>query len=368
LHSFEDYRRASRRYLPKMIFDYIEGGAGREACNARNVDAFEKCVLAPRRLIDVAKRDTTIGLFGRRWPVPFAIAPMGLAGAVRPGGDLILAGAAHRAGIPFCLSTAATSTVEEVRRVSDGEIWFQLYVVERSLADQLITRAKNAGCETLILTVDVPVNGERLRDARSGFGLPFRYTPRILWDAAMHPRWSLRLLTGGPPQLAHFRSKEAGSADSQAALMRRQMDASFAWNDLARLRDRWKGKLLVKGVLRADDARRCELMGIDGVIVSNHGGRQLDQSPAALQATKSVAAAVSCPVLMDSGIRSGSDVLCALAHGAAAALVGRPMLHALAAHGADGVSELIALFRRQLDTAMALAGCADLSDVDQLMI
>lgn len=365
-HSSDDLRKLARSALPKMVFDYIEGGAGDENCCARNMASFAQATIAPRRLTDVAARDLSVSPFGRRWAHPFAVAPMGLTGAIRPGGDLILARQAAIAGVPYCLSTASTSSIEEVRAVSDGDVWFQLYVVERSLADSLVERARAADCGTLVLTVDVAVNGDRRRDARSGFGLPFRYTPRIVADAACHPAWATRQLLGGMPQLAHFRATGAQSADAQAALLHRQMDATFGWDDLRRLRDMWKGRLIVKGIMRSDDAITCESIGVDGIVVSNHGGRQFEQSPSALSALEQIAPEVQFPVLMDGGIRSGADVLTALSRGASGALIGRPLLYALAAGGEAAVAQALAMFRRQFDTAMALSGCATVADIASL--
>jgi len=359
-HDFTDVRHAARRALPRMVFDYLEGGAGSEAAIARNEAAFREATLPARRLVDVSERDQTIKLFGSLWKSPFAVAPMGLNGVCRPGGDIILAKAAARAGVPFVLSTASTSTVEEVTAASQGEVWFQLYVLNREAARTLAKRAWVAGCRTLVLTIDVAVNGDRPRDRRSGFGVPFRYTPRIVADAALHPAWTVRQLWHGLPELAHFKAQGtdvASDTAAQAQLMQRKMDASFDWEALARLRDEWPGNLLVKGILRSDDALLCAQHGVDGIIVSNHGGRQLEQSIAALHALDAVASAVRLPVLMDGGVRSGADVLVALARGASGVLIGRPFGYALAAGGAEGVDAIFAMLHRQLDTAQALAGC-----------
>jgi (S)-mandelate dehydrogenase len=293
---------------------------------------------------------------------------MGLNGVCRPEGDILLARAAARAGVPFVLSTASTNTVEDVVAAGDGEVWFQLYVLDRVAADTLVTRAWQAGCRTLVLTVDVAVNGERLRDKRSGFGVPYRYTPRVLADAMAHPSWTLRQLWHGLPELVHFRAGDgSGSVEAQAALMQRRMDASFDWDALARLRDRWPGTLVIKGILRGDDATTCAGLGVDGIIVSNHGGRQLDQSEATLDALRAVAPAVNVPVLLDGGIRCGSDVLVALARGARGVLVGRPFLYALAAGGEAGVDAMFALLREQVDTALALSGCARAAEAGTLL-
>jgi len=368
-HCYADVRRAARRALPHMVFDYIDGGAGGEAALDRNQAAFRDATLPARRLVDVSDRDQTVTPFGSTWQSPFAVAPMGLTGVCRPDGDIILAKAAARAGVPFVLSTASTSTVEEVVAASRGEVWFQLYVLNPEAARRLAVRAWNAGCRTLVLTVDVAVNGERLRDRRNGFGVPLRYSPRLIADAARHPAWTIRQLRHGLPELAHFRAEDGSGADAvaaQAALMQRKMDAGFDWGGLAQLRAEWPGTLLVKGILRSDAAATCARLGVDGVIVSNHGGRQLEQSIAALHAVDAVVSAVDVPVLMDGGVRSGADALVALARGARGVLIGRPFLYALAAGGSEGVDAMFAMLRRQFDTAQALAGCprADRAQAD----
>ncbi|MCI4592378.1 alpha-hydroxy-acid oxidizing protein [Sphingobium sp. BYY-5] len=355
LFTIEDYRREARRRLPHMVFDYLEGGAGDERGLERNIAAFSRTLLQPRRLVDVSLRNQSVAPFGHPWASPFAIAPMGLNSAIWPGGDLILARAAARAGIPFCLSTAANATVEEIAAATDGELWFQLYVVQRSLADQLVRRAEAAGCTTLVLTVDVATNGDRIRDKRSGFGIPFHYSPRIIWDAATHPRWSVAQLMHGFPQLAHF-AGGSNDIEAQAALMSRQMDASFDWDALSRLRDLWKGTLLVKGIMRSDDAAQCEARGVDGLIVSNHGGRQLEDVPATIDILPSIRSACTIPLLIDSGVRSGADVIKALAKGAAGALIGRPLLYGLAGGGTGGVDAVLQIIRQQVDNTLALVG------------
>jgi len=365
LITLDDYRDAARRRLPRIVFDYLEGGAGSERGLSRNREAFARTRLLPDRLTDVSQRRQAIAPFGRPWESPFAVAPMGLTGVVRPQGDLILARAAARAGIPFCLSTAATSTIEAVRRASDGELWFQLYVVQRALADRLVARAREAGCTTLVLTVDVAVNGDRVRDRRNGFGVPLRMTPRILLDGARHPVWSLRQVRQGFPQLAHFVAAGDGDVEAQAALMARQMDASFDWAALARLRDDWRGTLIVKGIVSAEDARHCERLGVDGVVVSNHGGRQLEDAPAPIDLLPAVVDACGLPVLMDSGVRDGADVVKAMAAGAKGVLVGRPLLYALAADGERGVDAVLAMLRRQVDTTLALLGTPDVTRLER---
>jgi (S)-mandelate dehydrogenase len=266
-HSVEDYRSLAARRLPRMVFDYLDGGAESERGLRRNCAAFEDICFEPWRLLDVSQRDLSTEMFGRRQQMPVVIAPTGLNGALWPDGDVLLARAAAKAGIPFALSTASSATIEEVADRAGGDLWFQLYVVQRALAEALTRRALVSGYKTLVLTVDVPVNGKRERDMRNGFAIPFRYSPAAVMDCALHPKWLLRQLRHGLPQLANFAGADASDVNAQAALMSRKMDASFAWDDLKALRDSWPHTLIVKGLLRVDDAARCIDPGADAVVI-----------------------------------------------------------------------------------------------------
>src|SRR6201993_4194375 len=322
----EDYRIRAHRRLPKIIFDYLEGGADDEIGMQHNRAVFERYRLMPRRLVDVSKRDSGIELFGRHQSAPFMIAPTGLNNALWPKGDLLLARAAGRGGIPFVLSTASNASIEEVAAVSKGDLWFQLYIVQRKLAEQMVRRAEAAGYSTLVLTTDVGVNGNRERDLRNNFGLPLRYTLALIYDGVTHLRWSLSFMLNGMPQLANFVTADSSDVEMQAAVMHRQMDASFSWDDFTWLRKLWPRKLLVKGIIRPDDAGRCVAAGADGVILSNHGGRQLDAAVSPLEVLAKSRARLSAPILIDSGYRRGTDVVKALALGATAVLLGRATL------------------------------------------
>ena len=357
-----DYRALAERRLPRAVFDYLEGGAGDERGLRRNREAFDRILFAPRHLLDVSRRDLSTRLFGRQLSSPLVIAPTGLNGALRPDGDRLLARAAQDAGIPFCLSTASTTAIEELAGSVGGDLWFQLYIMHRELARQLVRRAHGAGYSTLVLTVDVAVGGRRPRDMRNGFGVPFRMSPRFALDCALHPAWTLRQLRHGLPQLANMADAAATDVTAQARLMQRQMDASFAWDDLKSLRDDWPRTLLVKGILDPGDVAACFELGVDGVVLSNHGGRQLEDVAAPVD----VLAATDDPgkpLLVDSGIRSGADIAKALASGASAVLVGRAVLYGLAAAGQDGVRDVLRLLREELDNTLALVGCANIADL-----
>jgi (S)-mandelate dehydrogenase len=358
-----DYRELARRRLPRIIFDYLEGGADDEKALLRNRAIFDRLRFKPHRLVDVSKRDLAIELFGVRQAAPLLIAPTGLNGSLWPHGDIALARAAAAAGIPFLLSTASNASIEEVAQASSGDNWFQLYIVERKLAQQMVERAAAAGYSKLVLTTDVGVNGNRERDLRNGFALPLRYTPSLLIDGLTHPRWSLDFVRKGMPQLANFRSAQATDVDSQAAVMNRQMDASFNWSDLAWLRRLWPRELLIKGITTAEDAARSIEEGADGVILSNHGGRQLDDCLSPMQVLVETRARIGQPILIDSGFRRGSDVMKALALGADAVLLGRASLYGLAARGEAGVSHVLELLFAEIDRTLAQIGCRAVSQL-----
>ena len=359
----EDYRILAQRRLPKIIFDYLEGGVDDEIGIKHNRDVFERYRVMPRRLVDVSKRDTGIELFGRHQAAPFMIGPTGLNAALWPKGDILLARAAERAGIPFVLATASNASIEEVAAASKGDLWFQLYIVQRKLAEQMVRRAEAAGYSTLVLTTDVAVNGNRERDLRNNFGLPLHYTPRLIYDGVTHPRWLCGFMLNGMPQFGNFVTADSSGVEMQAAVMHRQMDASFSWDDFNWLRKLWPRKLLVKGIMRPDDAERCVAAGADGVILSNHGGRQLDAAVSPLDILPESRARISAPILVDSGYRRGSDIVKALALGANAVLLGRATLYGLAAAGEAGVDHVLQLLKDEVDRTLAQIGCASASQL-----
>lgn len=359
----QDLRRLAQRRLPRMVFDYLDGAAEDEQTLQANRQSFKQVCLRPRALNDVSTRTQSVQVLGQTWASPLAIAPVGLAGLFWPQGDIAAARAAAQAGIPYVLSTASSSTIEAVAQVG-GNLWFQLYVISRTLADSLVDRALAAGYRTLVLTTDVPVSGRRERDVRNGFSQPMRWRPRTIWDLACHPRWLTQMARHGAPQLANLASQAATDAQTQAALLQRQMDASFNWNDLDHLRQRWPHTLLVKGILHPQDAARAFDVGVDGVIVSNHGGRQLDGAMATIDALPAVVqAAAGRPVLLDGGIRRGVDVIKAMACGAQGVLLGRAPMYGLAAAGQNGVEATIALLMQDIDRVLALMGCHNASDL-----
>lgn len=357
----EDYRELARKRLPRMVFDYLDGGADEEHSLSHNQIALSSIRLTPKRLLDVSSRTLETELFGKQYAAPLAIAPTGLNGLLWPKGDLALARSAAKFNIPFILSTASNSSIETVARCSNGEKWFQLYVVHRKLAQQLVERALNSGYTTLILTTDVAVNGFRERDLRNDFGIPVKYTPKVILDGCLHPRWSMKLLRHGVPELANFKTADVSDTALQAALLSRQMDASFDWQALRWLRELWPHTLLVKGIIHPDDAVRCISEGADGVILSNHGGRQLDTCMAPIETLAQSVAATDKPILIDSGFRRGTDIVKAIAMGAKGVLLGRALLYGLAARGEAGVDHSLSMILADIDRTLANVGCPSTS-------
>jgi (S)-mandelate dehydrogenase len=370
LASVADYRELAKRRLARIAFDYLDLGAEDGAAIARNRAAFDRLLFAPRVLRDVADVDLSATVLGERLALPVVVGPTGLNGLYWPRAEEALARAAHAAGVPFVLSTASTSLIEDVRAACDGALWFQLYVQEdRSIAEDLMRRAWSAGCTVLMLTVDTPVHGTRDHDIRNGFRLPLRATPSLVWDLVQHPGWCLRMLRQrGSPQLVNL-AKSCGMAPDlahQASALSRQMDRRLGWDAVAWLREHWRGKVLIKGILSAADAEQAVRSGVDGIVLSNHGGRQLESVPSPIQMLPEVLVATGgkVEVLVDGGVRRGADVAKARALGASAVLLGRAPLYGLAARGAAGVGEVLALIRDEYATTLRLLGVDSSATLD----
>jgi (S)-mandelate dehydrogenase len=362
--NIEDLRRMAKRHLPRLCFDFIEGGLEDERGIARNESAFERHALVPRYLVDVARRDLSAGLFGRRHALPFGIAPTGLAGLFRRGADLMLAEAAKAADIPFIMSGASTASIEDVAKLAPGHAWYQLYGArDRAVSEDMIRRVRDAGLATLVLTVDVPAASKRERNLRNGFVRPYRLKPSIVLDALRHPAWLADYLRhGGMPYFDNWRpyARPGASADEVSEYLGTQTPSIQTWQDLESYRRLWPGKLVVKGILHIDDARRAAEMGVDGVIVSNHGGRQLDRAPSPLEVLLPITQAVGSrmAVMFDSGVRRGSDIVIARCLGARFVFTGRATLYGCAAGGVKGAKRAIDILRDELDRVMVQIGCA----------
>ncbi len=373
--SIADLRHMAQQRLPRALFDFYDGGAEDETTLRGNRDAFERCRLRPRVLVDVEQVDPSTQLLGAPTALPLAIAPTGAPGFGWPGADVAIAKAAAAMGVPYSLSSSGTTSIEAVAREAPGRLWFQAYVLrDRAYFEDMIRRAEACGYEALMITVDLPVGGKRERDFRNHFSIPFRFTPKNVLDFALHPRWALRVARDGMPQMETLAglAKDAGSsakpsASAIASSVGRNYDASFDWTRLAQVRDLWPRKLIVKGVAHPDDAARLAALGVDAVVVSNHGGRQLDGGAATLDLLPAVVAAVNgrIPVLVDGGVRRGSDVIKALACGAQAVLVGRATLYGAVAAGLPGAQRALAILHDEIERGMRLCGVKQVAQIDR---
>lgn len=360
--NIQDLRRMARRRLPRILFDYIDGGAGDDAgvrCNRAEFGAYR---LRPRYLVDVAERSLATPLWQRRYAVPFGIAPVGLVGLFRRDGELLLARAARDADLPYVLSGVSIATIEDVVRIAPDHTWFQLYPArDPRISLDLVRRASRAGVGVLVLTVDLPVPARRERDLRNGFDFAVRLSPALLLDGIAHPRWALEYLARGglPPFGSWARYAPPGaSARAVAEFVAAQSYATQSWRDVELYRRTWPGRLVLKGIQHPADARRAAELGVDGLIVSNHGGRQLDCLPTAIEVLPEIRAAVGdrLTIMVDGGIRRGSDLAIALALGADFAFVGRPPVYGVVAAGLAGAARALGILREELDLAMGQLG------------
>lgn len=361
--NIEDLRAIARRRLPRFVFNYVDGGAEDEVTLRANRDAFARLRFRPRTLVDVSARDLSTQLLGRPSALPVVVGPTGLNGLSWRDGDLELARAAAAASVPFAMSTVSMSLVEDIAREAPGRLWLQAYVFsERRVTEAIIGRARDAGFECVMLTSDFPVAGKRERDLRTGL-LPLqRFTLATRLDMLMHPRWLAAVATRRP-RFVNVERELGGGRDVNSFVGHGMFDPSFCWDDILRLRDLWPRKLLLKGVLRADDAERAVAAGIDGIVLSNHGGRQLDGAISGIEALPEVVRAVGgrASVLVDGGVRRGGDIAKAVALGAEGVILGRAPVYGLAAGGAQGVSRAIAILADELDRTLALTGCRNIA-------
>ena len=368
--NLDDIREMARRKLPRIAFDFIDGGADDEHCLRRNREAFQQYRLLPRYLVDVASRDQSVVLLGRRYSSPFGISPTGLAGLFHPEADFLLARAAAKANIPFLLSSASNGALEDVAKAAPDHVWFQMYCTsDEKINADLVRRASAAGVRVLVVSVDVPVNSNRERNRRNGFSRPFRMTPGVVLEALAHPAWVLRYLrSGGIPMMRNWQPyAPPGASATEVADMYGTLTPApmVQWAHLQRIREAWPGPLVVKGLLHPDDARQASGMGVDALVVSNHGGRQLDAAPSPLEMLPAIRAAVGDDVelILDSGVRRGSDVVIARCLGAKFSLFGRPTLYGAAAAGEAGIERTLQIVRNEIDMVMAQIGCRAFDDL-----
>ena len=372
-YNIEDLRNSAQRRLPKGVFEFVDRGSEDEVALRNNRAAFERIKLSPRPLVDVSMRSQAIELFGHSLKMPIAIAPTGTAGLMWYQGELELARAAAAAGIPFTLATGSMTAMEKIAEQAPGRLWFQLYMwPDRSMSHKLVERARLAGFEALVVTVDGVVSGNREYNLRNGFTIPFSYSRRNVVDVMRHPRWMLGvlgryMLGNGMPRYENYPlelKNKITAAPMGKSMMRND---SLNWDDLRVLRKLWPHTLIVKGMMHPRDALQAAHCGADAVVVSNHGGRNFDSLAAPIEVLPQVADAVGkrLTVLMDSGVRRGSDVVKALALGAKAVMIGRPTLYGTAVGGEAGAARAIGIFREEIDRALAHLGCISVNELDR---
>jgi len=371
-HNIQDLRERARRRLPNPIFHYLDGGAETETTARRNTSAFDDVKLIPRCLIDVSSVRTSTRIFGQDIEWPVYCSPTGASRFYHADGELAVARAAARAGTFYGLSTVSTYSLEQVAAASNGAKLFQLYIFkDRDMTRDLIERCKRSGYQALCLTVDAAVVGKRERDLRTGFGIPIRNSMSILTSFARHPSWLLGRLRKGPLSLPGLADRVGSrSLVAQTRYISEQLDPSVAWKDVREMIDLWGGPFAIKGLMAVDDARRAVEVGATAVIVSNHGGRQLDGAAAPIEVLPEIAKAVGhqIEVILDGGIRRGVHVFKALARGAKACSIGRPYLYGLGADGEAGVEKALDILRTELIRAMQLSGCTDVGNIDPAIV
>ena len=362
IFSIKDAIELSRRRLPKLVFDFIDGASGDEKLAEINSIALDQIRLEPKVLRNVEKRSLKKKILGYEFNLPFGFAPMGMTNLSWPGADSMLAAESARNNIPTCVSMASTTTLEKMYELSEGHSWMQLYIFQdENFVMELLERAKNTGYEVAILTVDVPVLSRRTRDDKNGFSYPFKIGPKQFFDFATHPTWSLSTLMSGIPKPMNYVTSKSGDG----IFKRKESRGSTDWNTLKRVRDKWKGKLIVKGVMSPDDAIKIKEAGADAIQVSNHGGRQLDSATAAINMLPLIRKAVGDDfhLIFDSGIRSGSDIVRALAFGADYTMIGRPVMYAMGADGKKGLRRIVEIIKEEVSTTLGLVGLNDINDV-----
>ena len=361
IHSLEDARKLAKKRLPKMFFDFVDGASGDEKLCELNSSALDQIRLEPKVLRNVERRNLSKEFFKIKYDLPFGFAPMGMCNLTWPGADTMLAKESVINNVPTCVSMASSTSLEKMFELSKGNSWLQLYIFQdEDFVMELLERAEKTGYKVLILTVDVPIQFRRAKDDKNGFTVPFKIGPKQFFDFATHPNWSISTLLYGIPKPMNYETSKKGNK-----FVRSESRGSTDWNTLKRIRNAWKGKLIVKGVMSEQDAIKIKEAGADGIQVSNHGGRQLESATSAINALPLIRKAVGqeFPLLFDSGIRSGGDIVRALAFGADYVMIGRPLMYAIGADGARGLRKILDIIKGELSTTLGLVGLTDINEI-----
>jgi len=361
IHSLDDARKLAKKRLPKMFFDFVDGAAGDEKLCELNSTALDQIRLEPKVLRNIEKRNLSKKLFEIKYDLPFGFAPMGMCNLTWPGADKMLAKESIINNIPTCVSMASTTALEKMYEFTEGRSWLQLYIFQdEKFVMELLDRAEKTGYKTLVLTVDVPIQFRRAKDDKNGFTVPFKIGPKQFFDFATHPNWSISTLLYGIPKPMNYETSKSGNK-----FVRSESRGSTDWETLKRIRDAWEGKLVVKGVMSQEDALKIKNEGADAIQVSNHGGRQLESATSAINALPLIREALGkeFPLIFDSGIRSGGDIVRALAFGADYVMIGRPLMYAIGADGARGLRKIIEIIIGELSTTLGLVGLTDINAI-----
>tara|TARA_B100001029_G_scaffold179487_1_gene189208 strand:+ start:896 stop:2053 length:1158 start_codon:yes stop_codon:yes gene_type:complete len=366
IHSIEEARIVAKRRMPKLMFDFVDGASGDEKLCENNSKALDQIRLQPKVLRNVEKRIIKKDVLGLEYDQPFGFAPMGMCNLTWPGADKMLAEESLSNNIPMCVSMASSTSLEKMHDLSKGNVWLQLYnFQDEEFVMELLERAEYTGYKVAILTVDVPIQFRRAKDNKNGFTVPFKLGLKQFIDFATHPNWSISTLLGGIPKPMNYETSKRGNK-----FIRSESRGATDWNTLQRIREKWKGKLIIKGVMSPDDALKIKSEGADAIQISNHGGRQLDSALSSIEALPIIRNVLGkdFPIIFDSGIRSGSDIIRALAMGADFTMIGRPLMYGIGADGARGLKRVVDIIKDELSTALGLVGLTDINDISSDII
>ena len=366
INSIEDARKLAKKRVPRLMFDFVDGASGDEKLCEINSTALDQIRLEPKVLRNIENRNLKKNFLGIDFNYPFGFAPMGMCNLTWPGADKMLAEESVENNIPICVSMASSTSLEEMYKLSQGNSWIQLYIYQdESFVMELLERAQNTGYNVAMLTVDVPIQFRRAKDEKNGFTVPFKIGPKQFFDFATHPTWSLTTLLSGIPKPMNFTTSKRGNK-----FVRSESRGATDWETLKRVRDAWKGKLIVKGVMSPDDAVKIKDAGADAIQVSNHGGRQLESATSSINALPLIRKVLGkeFPIIFDSGIRSGGDIVRSLAFGADYAMIGRPLMYGMGADGAKGLRRILNIIKEELSTTLGLVGLNDINDISSEII